>query len=80
MALKLHSKITFAKEIEELVKTNEFTYLEAISHYMEKTQMEPDKVKKLMSPALKDKLKQESIKYNRPPFRGQKVNPLNFDE
>jgi hypothetical protein len=79
MALKLHSKVTFAKEIEELVKKNDLTYLEAISHYMEKTKMEPEKVKKLMSPALKDKLKQESIRYNRPPFRGQKVNPLDFD-
>lgn len=78
MALKLHNQTTFTQNIEKLVHENELTYLEAISYYMEETNIEPEKVKKLISPRIRDKIYNEALKLNM--FPGKKANPLPFLE
>lgn len=46
----------FSTLIESMVADGITTYLEAISEYMENTDVEPNQVKKLISPLLQEKL------------------------
>jgi hypothetical protein len=76
VTLKLHNQTTFTQNIEKLVYENNISYLEAISHYMEETKIEPEKVKKLVSPKIRDKIYHEALKLNM--FKGKKSNSLPF--
>jgi hypothetical protein len=48
--------------IEGLVKDGISTYLDVITDYMEKNDLEAKQVKKLISPILQEKIKSEAIK------------------
>jgi tRNA G18 (ribose-2'-O)-methylase SpoU len=55
----------FSNEIEQLVKENaEMNYIEAICHYCEENNIEIEKVGKLISKPLKEKLKCNATNLN----------------
>ena len=55
----------FSNEIEQLVKENvEMNYIEAICHYCEENNIEIEKVSKLISKPLKEKLKCNATNLN----------------
>lgn len=60
--LKVHNQASFNKEIERLVRVDRFTYLEAISHYMQTTGLEPESIPKLLTKNLKDRIESEATK------------------
>lgn len=79
MALKIQTRAKFSKEIESMVSKNEgLTYMDALMIYLEKHQLEPEKVAKLMSPNLKDKFYKECAKLHL--LKGVDYNPLPFLE
>ena len=47
----------FAQDIERIVKTNGFNYIDAIISYCEENKIEVDTVPKLISKPLKEKIK-----------------------
>ena len=54
----------FAQEIEGLVKTYNFNYIDAILTFCEENKIEMESVSKLMSKPLKEKLKCDAIHLN----------------
>ncbi len=54
----------FAEEIEKIVKTNNFNYIDAILAYCEENKIEMESVSKLMSKPLKEKLKYDAQQLN----------------
>lgn len=55
----------FSNDIEQLVKENaEMNYIEAICHYCEENSIEIEKVSKLISKPLKEKLKCNATNLN----------------
>jgi hypothetical protein len=58
--LKVHNQASFTREIEKLVRIDKMNYLEAISHYMHTTGIEPESIPKLLTQCLKDKLEDEA--------------------
>jgi hypothetical protein len=54
----------FALEIEHIVATENFNYIDAICHYCEINSLEVDSVTKLISKPLKEKLKNDAINLN----------------
>lgn len=76
MALKLHTQSTFSKHIEKTVAENNITYMDAICEFVEIHQMDIEKVGRLLSQNIKDKLYAEAIRLNM--FKGKKINPLPF--
>jgi hypothetical protein len=58
--LKVHNQASFNKEIEKLVRIDKMGYLEAISHYMQVTGIEPEAIPKLLTKSLKDLLEAEA--------------------
>ena len=54
----------FAQEIEGLVKTYNFNYIDAILTFCEEHKIELDAVSKLISKPLKEKLKYDAIQLN----------------
>ena len=81
MALKLHNQKNFALEIERLVKEGGLTYIEAVTEFMNQTNIEPEKIKKLLTHKIKNEIESEAIKYNMSMFRGQKPDDgLEFED
>ena len=54
----------FAQEIEILVKTYNFNYIDAILTFCEEHKIEMESVSKLISKPLKEKLKYDAIQLN----------------
>ena len=54
----------FAQEIESLVKTYDFNYIDAILTFCEENKIEMESVGKLISKPLKEKLKYDAIQLN----------------
>jgi hypothetical protein len=54
----------FAQEIESLVKTYNFNYIDAILTFCEENKIEMESVGKLISKPLKEKLKRDAIHLN----------------
>lgn len=64
MALKLHTQLTFARDIEKIVRENDLGYWEAICEYMDANNIEPESIPKLLSQQLKAILEEETSSLN----------------
>ena len=69
------TKTKFAKLIEKTVNELKIPYMEAILHVCEKNNIEPEDVKKFISPKIKDKVEVEAMDLNYLP----KKNNLDSD-
>ena len=62
---KFMTQEKFSKDIEHLVQTErDFNYIEAVCHYCEENDIEIEKVNKLISKPLKEKIKCEALTLN----------------
>ena len=61
---KIMTKKRFTAAVEALVSKNNMTYLDAMTYIIEQRGMDYMNVKKLLSPALKEKLTQEATGLN----------------
>jgi len=61
---KIMTKKRFTKAVEALVSKNNMTYLDAMTYVVEQRGMDYMNVKKLLSPALKEKLTNEATGLN----------------
>jgi|TARA_B110000444_G_scaffold34494_1_gene29890 hypothetical protein len=55
------TKKKFTNSVEELVIQKHLTYIDAIVHFCQENHLEPDSVKGLVTPPLKEKIKAEAI-------------------
>ena len=58
------SKSKFSKMIEESVVQKKLSYMDAILDICEKNDIEPEDVRKFVSPIIKDKLEAEAMSLN----------------
>jgi len=58
------SKSKFSKMIEEAVVQKKLSYMDAILDICEKNDLEPEDVRKFVSPIIKDKLEAEAMSLN----------------
>ena len=58
------TKTKFAKLIESTVNDLKIPYMEAIIHVCEKNDIDPEDVKKFISPIIRDKLEAEAMDLN----------------
>ena len=58
------NKPKFSKLIENTVADFKISYMEAILHVCDKNNIEPEDVKKFISPIIKDKLEAEAMALN----------------
>lgn len=58
------TKSKFTKLIEATVSELRIPYMEAILHVCDKNDIEPEDVKKFISPIIRDKLEAEAMKLN----------------
>ena len=61
---KIMTKKRFTKAVEVLVSQKKMSYLDAMTYIIEERGMDYMNVKKLLSPALKEKLTQEATGLN----------------
>jgi len=62
--LKVHNTASFSREIEKLVENDSMNYVEAVSHYMQVSGLDPESIPKLLTQSLKDKLEREATELN----------------
>jgi len=55
------TKKKFTNSVEELVIQKQLTYIDAIVHFCQENHLEPDSVKGLITPPLKEKIKAEAV-------------------
>ena len=55
------TKKKFTNSVEELVIKKELSYIDAIVYFCQQNHLEPDSVKGLITPPLKEKIKAEAI-------------------
>jgi hypothetical protein len=55
------TKKKFTNSVEELVIQKNLTYIYAIVHFCQENHLEPDSVKGLVTPPLKEKIRAEAI-------------------
>ena len=67
---KFLCKQRFTQEVEELVKTYKFNYIDAILYYCEKENIDVESISKLMTKPLKEKLKVDATRLNFMKARG----------
>lgn len=58
------TKSKFTKMVEDTVNELKLTYMDAILYLCEKNQLEPEDMKKFVSPIIKDKLQAEAMQLN----------------
>jgi hypothetical protein len=58
------TKSKFTKLVEDAVNELKLSYLDAILYLCEKNQLEPEDMKKFVSPIIKDKLEAEAMQLN----------------
>ena len=56
------SPLDFSLEIERIVFKNKMSYIDAILKYCDENEVDIDRVKSLVNPTLKEKIKAEAIK------------------
>ena len=61
---KIMTKKRFTKAVEVLVSQKRMSYLEAMTYIIEERGMDYMNIKKLLSPAIKDKVTAEATKLN----------------
>lgn len=61
---KFLSQSKFSNEIENLVRSDDMTYIEAIIQYCEDNNLDVEAVPKLLSKPLKERIKCEAIQLN----------------
>lgn len=64
MSLKLHTQISFSKEIERIVRENKVTYFEAVCDYITSNNIEPETVPKLLTTRIKEIIEVEATDLN----------------
>lgn len=64
MSEEFLSKSKFSKMIEESVVQKKLSYMDAILDICEKNNIEPEDVRKFVSPIIKDKLEAEAMSLN----------------
>mgnify|MGYP003681213650 FL=1 len=55
------TKKKFTNSVEELVIKKQLSYIDAIVHFCQENHLEPDSVKGLITPPLKEKIKAEAV-------------------
>ena len=55
------TKKRFTNSVEELVISKKLSYIDAIVYFCQQNHLEPDSVKGLITPPLKEKIKAEAI-------------------
>ena len=55
------TKKKFTRAVEELVIVKRLTYIDAIIYFCSENHLEPDAVKGLITPPLKEKIKAEAV-------------------
>tara|TARA_X000001036_G_scaffold151417_1_gene143883 strand:+ start:1503 stop:1724 length:222 start_codon:yes stop_codon:yes gene_type:complete len=55
------TKKKFTNSVEELVISKKLSYIDAIVYFCQQNHLEPDSVKGLITPPLKEKIKAEAI-------------------
>lgn len=58
------TKTKFAKLIEATVLETKMTYMDTVLHLCEKNNIEPEDVKKFISPVIRDKIEAEAMELN----------------
>jgi uncharacterized protein YdhG (YjbR/CyaY superfamily) len=58
------TKSKFTKLVEQTVTELKISYMEAILHLCDKNDLEPEDMKKFVSPIIKDKLEAEAMQLN----------------
>ena len=58
------TKSKFTKMVEETVTDLKLSYMDAILYLCDKNELEPDDMKKFVSPIIKDKLEAEAMALN----------------
>lgn len=58
------TKSKFTKLVEKTVGELKIPYMEAVLHLCEKNEMEPEDVKKFISPIIRDKIEAEAMSLN----------------
>ena len=61
---KFLTPIKFSMEIESIVASGDFNYIDAIVHYCDKNNLEIESITKLISKPLKEKLKWDATRLN----------------
>ena len=69
------TKSKFSKLVEAVVINKSLSYMDAILHLCEENDIDPEDVRKFISPIIKDKLEAEAMSLNYLP----KQNTLTFD-
>ena len=75
---KFLTKSKFTKLIESSVSELRITYMDAILHLCDKNDIEPEDVKKFISPIIRDKLEAEAMKLNFLP-KGNELDSAFFE-
>jgi hypothetical protein len=70
------NRAKFSKMIEVEVREKKLTWIDAVVEVCEMTNMEPEDVKKFISPVIKEKIEAEAMKLNYLP----KQNELVFED
>ena len=55
------TKKKFTNSVEELVIQKQLSYIDAIIYFCQQNHLEPDSVKALITPPLKEKIKAEAV-------------------
>jgi len=55
------TKKKFTNSVEELVINKHLSYIDTIVHFCQENHLEPDSVKGLITPPLKEKIKAEAV-------------------
>ena len=58
------TKKKFTNSVEELVISKKLSYIDAIVYFCQQNHLEPDSVKGLITPPLKEKIKYEAMELN----------------
>ena len=58
------TKKRFAEAIETVVLTKGLNYIDAIVYYCEQQHLDPESVKNLITPPLKQKIESDAMSYN----------------
>ena len=75
---KFLTKTKFTKLIESTVSELRIPYMDAILHLCDKNDIEPEDVKKFISPIIRDKLEAEAMKLNFLP-KGNELDSAFFE-
>ena len=64
MAVKMNNSMRFMANIESIVQKTRMTYIDAVLHYCEENNVEPESLGRLVNKALKQKIQVEAENLN----------------